>query len=110
MLERKTREAAVARGEQFGKKTGEGGELAALFSISTSTVTVAATSVLVHHWRMQFPWQPFTALKLAGEAEKGGAEDVIWKVQKTYGVGGGKLWQYGEKETRRNYSYTSRWR
>lgn len=76
-LERKTRETAVARGEQLDKTEGEGGELAALFSISTSTVTVAATSVLVQHWRMQFPWQLFTAPILAGETGTGGAGYVI---------------------------------
>lgn len=59
-------------GESIDKTEGEGGELAALFFISTSTVTVAPTSVLVHRWRIQFPWQPFTAPKLAGETGKRG--------------------------------------
>lgn len=70
-IERKTREAPVARGEWLDKTEAEGGELAALFSISTSTVTVAPANVLVPHWRMQFPRQPFTAPNIGRVGRKG---------------------------------------
>ena len=42
-------------------------ELPALFFISISTVTMTPTDVLLLHWRMLFPWQPFMAPDIGRE-------------------------------------------
>lgn len=53
----------VRRDSEKGRET----ELPALFFISISTVTMAPTNVLLLHWRMLFPWQPFMALDIGRE-------------------------------------------
>lgn len=95
------REAAVARAGWLDKTEREGGELAALFSITTSTVTVAPTNVLAPHWRRQFPRQPFTAPNIRRIDRKGKGGGCDLERSQTYGVGGGKLWHQGGEEQSR---------
>lgn len=53
---------------------------------------MAPTNVLVPHWRMQFPRQPFTAPNIGRVDRKGRGGGYDLEGSQTYGVGGGKLW------------------